>query len=185
MTTIYLIRHCHYQNTEKVIPFRLPGFPLSEEGKTNAQKLAKEFKIKNISAIYTSPILRAHQTADIIGAFLNLTPIPSDLAIETSSPLQGIKKTDFDKTGGLLWNRPQHFKGGGETKNQVLNRTQKLITQILKKHKDQNIIIVTHGDPIMTYAHTLNPSLSYIPMGSYFTLTFSSPTASPVLTNTL
>lgn len=173
MTKIYLVRHCHYQNMDKIIPGRLPGFPLSGQGKKQAQQLAQDFQSQNISTIYTSPILRAHQTADIIGASLNLKPIVNLLAIETNSPLQGITRKDFDSTGGILWNRPQHLKGGGETKQQVLRRTQKLIKKVLQNHQDQNIIIVTHGDPIMTYIRNLDPDASYIPMGGIIKLKYN------------
>ncbi|MBL7159755.1 histidine phosphatase family protein, partial [Candidatus Microgenomates bacterium] len=50
-TTIYLVRHCEYENPRRVVPGRLPGFPLSAEGKENAKLLANYFKDKKIAAI--------------------------------------------------------------------------------------------------------------------------------------
>ena len=95
-TTIYLIRHCSYQNPKDIMTFRLPGYALNSQGRQEAQKIADFFK-KNgqIAKIYSSPILRTKQTAQIIAKSLNLKASVTPLLIEVDSPFKGMKRKDY------------------------------------------------------------------------------------------
>jgi 2,3-bisphosphoglycerate-dependent phosphoglycerate mutase len=167
VTTVFLLRHCQYQNDQKVIPFRLPGFPLSEAGQQCARELGQKFKTKNIAAIYTSPVLRAKQTAAIIAKALRLKPVSSPLITELASPYQGFNLDEFNRrTQGAMLD-PFHLQDGGETQTQVKHRTSKFINSIRTNHPNQKVIIVSHGDIVMVMSGKTSP---YISMGQYFTL---------------
>lgn len=179
-TTIYLVRHCEYENPRRVVPGRLPGFPLSAEGKENAKLLANYFKDKKIAAIYSSPILRTKQTAKIIASRLNLKVLTSPLLKETKSPYQGISLEKFFKLKNDVFFQKKHIEGGGESIEEINARMKKFVSGILEKHYNSRVIIVSHGDPIMIYLITLiegkvkmlKKRKDYIPKGSIFKLVF-------------
>ena len=181
MTIIYLIRHCEIKSPKKIAAFRLPGFPLSAEGKGEAKSIAKYFKNKSISVIYSSPILRAKQTAKIIASVLDLDISVSPLLNETRSPLQGMSLEEFFKMKKEIFFEEKHIKGGGETIEEINTRMKKFIGRTLKKHRDREVIVVSHGDPIMIYADTLirgkagrllPKRRNYIQKGGIFKLVF-------------
>lgn len=178
-TTLYLVRHCQYY-PENIIPGRSPRVGLSTEGKRCAQKLAEYFSDKHTEVIYTSPLLRCRQTAQIIGKKIGLAPHLSKLILEVKSPIQGMSQSVFKKLGGLIYYLPLHKKHG-ESLNSVFYRVKKFVDRLLKHHQGKNIIIVSHGDPIMILIYGLvdgNPHLHlqktrpYIPKGGVIRLVF-------------
>ena len=73
-TVIYLVRHGQSEgNRENRMRGRC-DFPLTEEGKQQAIALAKISKEWNLSAIFTSPLIRAKKTAEYIGREYELNP---------------------------------------------------------------------------------------------------------------
>jgi len=181
VTTIYLIRHCSYENPEKIVPFRLPGFPLSNEGKKEAKQITDYFKDKKIAAIYSSPLLRTKQTAGVIASELNLKVRLTPLLLETKTPFQGMKSGEFFRKYGFIFGEEAHLKGGGETIEKISTRMKKLINGILEKHSSQEVIVVSHGDPLTIYKTFLIEGRvqrgfwrvgNYIPMGGIFKLVF-------------
>jgi broad specificity phosphatase PhoE len=181
-TTIYLIRHCSYQNPEKIIAPHLPGYALDNQGKIKAQKIANFFKENSqITKIYSSPIQRAEQTAQIIAKKLNLKPLISPWLIETTTPFSIMKKKDYDQNYSRdIYYQKEHFLGGGESIEQINRRMIKFMEEVLRENPNDEIIAVSHGDPIMVYFLSLtNQSLEdinlrkdYISMGGMIKLVF-------------
>ncbi len=66
LTVIYLVRHAEVKNPHDIFYGRLPGFRLSSRGTDQAQSAAKALKNKNITVMYSSPLLQSRQTANII-----------------------------------------------------------------------------------------------------------------------
>src|SRR5947207_15631849 len=100
---LYLTRHGKVHNPNHILYGRLPRFGLSEQGKKEAQELCLSFKNKNISALYTSPLLRARQTAEIIGNELGLKPSINKNLIETDMLLQGRPGYEFDEKEPVIY----------------------------------------------------------------------------------
>ena len=67
---------------KKFLAGRTPGINLTEEGKKQAEQAGEMIKSLNISAIYSSPIDRAMQTAEIVGKHCDVKPISDDRLIE-------------------------------------------------------------------------------------------------------
>jgi alpha-ribazole phosphatase len=65
---IYLVRHCRPDLGDASICIGITDIPLSGEGLRQAEKLKVYFFDKNIKAIYSSPLKRAKETAEIIAA---------------------------------------------------------------------------------------------------------------------
>ena len=78
MTILYLIRH---GETGGNFEGRFQGIvdnPLNESGIRQAQMLGMAFSLSQVDVLYTSPLLRARQTAEIIAqmhGLQKLTPI--------------------------------------------------------------------------------------------------------------
>src|SRR6266705_134412 len=65
--TLLLIRHGQTTwNVEQRLPGQIPGVELNEKGRQQATRLADALTIIPISAIISSPLVRAHETASII-----------------------------------------------------------------------------------------------------------------------
>lgn len=150
-TTIILVRH---GETEWNVLGKFQGckdIALSNEGILQARYLHKRFQNK-FDHIYTSPLKRAMQTAEIISQGSNTSPI-----VET-----GLTEINFGEWEGLTMkevrtNFPKEFikwknddlnapMCGGEQSLKIASiRAEKSILKIAKKNKGENIIIVAHG----------------------------------------
>ena len=67
MTRLYLVRHGeNLANITKEFSYRAVDYPLTPKGVLQAEQTAEYFVNRDVDAIYTSPLLRARQTAEII-----------------------------------------------------------------------------------------------------------------------
>src|SRR6266700_7514412 len=106
-TTIYLIRHGEVKNPDNIIYARLPKFDLSANGKKQAEQAAEFLKDKHIEAIYSSPLERAKQTAEIIQKELDLPEIYfSDQILEVRTSYEGKKFSSLDKLQSEVYLKP-------------------------------------------------------------------------------
>src|SRR3989344_1872392 len=96
-TQIYLIRHGEVENPDDVVYGRMPGFPLSGIGRKQVRQLAEVLRSKGVrfEAIYSSPLERALQTAQIIKREFGLANIKiNEALIDTAVP--GIEGKPMD-----------------------------------------------------------------------------------------
>lgn len=151
-TAILLVRHGHVHNPQRVLYGRLPRFGLSERGREEARIVAGWLSARPLAAIYSSPLLRARQTAH---AILAAHPGPalrnqgslhtSALLLEVHTPFEGralaeLSAQEFNlyADGVLGYERPQD----------VLDRMLRFIARARRRHAGESIAAVTHGDPI-------------------------------------
>ncbi|KKQ01768.1 MAG: Phosphoglycerate mutase [Candidatus Roizmanbacteria bacterium GW2011_GWA2_36_23] len=151
-TTVYFVRHGEYENPGNVNPFRMNGFPLSEKGKQQIISTVKILQDKNITSLYSSPILRTKQSAEIIGKELKLVPEICEQFNEVDTPFMGYPREEVNKKVIFFFN-PYHIAKGGESMEDVYNRMEKGVFKILKKNKSKKIIIISHGDPITIFVY--------------------------------
>lgn len=160
-TVIFFIRHGQVHNPKSIIYGRLPGFSLSAGGKTRIKEIAEELKDKGIKYLYTSPMLRARQTAAIIGKKLGLVPKVSRLLIETNLIIAGIPLSVFKSKIQPKIYDPQFIRKGQESIEAQAKRMLKFVHLMEKCHRGGKIAVVSHGDPIMILRTTM--------MGAKFT----------------
>lgn len=73
MNTVHFVRHGENPaNLTREFSHRVVDYPLTERGVTQARATARHFRGQPIAAIYSSPLRRAQQTAEIIGEALEL-----------------------------------------------------------------------------------------------------------------
>ncbi len=151
MTIMYLIRHAAYENPLRIFHGRSPGFPLSPEGKKQAARIAGFLKTKPITAIYASRLLRARQTAETIASAFKLPVWTDERLLDIRSPLQG-KPIDYLNALDSYFYHPVFVAAGGETMEALYARMDHFVRQKADDHPGEHIVIVSHGDGIMTIA---------------------------------
>ncbi len=156
---LFLIRHGEtFENAGSKLMGRTHGI-LSDLGKDQAEKTGARLKSENITVIYSSPLNRCLDTAEIINKSLNLKISEHDLLIErdfgkfTNAKAEEI---DFD----LLDQDTEDNKVAGvEPMSSLQKRVADFLQELQKSHKDENIAIITHNNPIRFFlAYFLNKS---------------------------
>lgn len=147
-TTIHLVRHGEVHNPEQIFYGRLPGYFLSENGIQQVHTLGKHLRNKKIKKIYASPLERTKQTAQIIAEYVpSVEIIHDERLIEVGSPTQGqlihaLAQHDFNFYH-------DDYRGNGESINDIINRMISAIDEFATNHSGEEIVAVSHGDPIM------------------------------------
>lgn len=149
ITRIYFIRHGEVYNPKKIWYGRLPFFGLTRKGRKQIEQAAEHLKNEHIDVIYSSPLLRARQSAEILKEELRLNRVHfSGKLPEVKSSLQG-SSDEFMLSINYDFYASKENNIIGETIEQLSNRMQKFIKKIVKLHKGKSITVVSHGDPIM------------------------------------
>jgi broad specificity phosphatase PhoE len=152
VTTVYLARH---GESDWNAANRFQGHsdrPLTDLGRRQAEALAEVVAQENVDAIYSSPLIRALETARIVAARTGLEVIELD----------GLREVDTGSWSGLsraeVQERfPEGFErwiaGGsgwedGETYEEMGERVLGAIRAIAAAHPSGRVLVVSHGGPI-------------------------------------
>lgn len=155
MLKIYLARHGQDMDNAGGILNGQRDKPLTQNGIKQALEIAKKIKKANLTfnKVYTSPLLRTRRTAKIITDSLNLENaevfrdlIERDFGIMTGRPHTEIEKKCSPQI--LKTETVTYFLSpkGSETFPDLIKRGKRVLVKMLKRHKDGNILLVTHGD---------------------------------------
>lgn len=152
---LYFIRHGQSEaNTLHVISNRESPFGLTDLGKDQAAALANVLKEIPFTAVYSSPILRARQTADILSKPFGLSHQVTEALREYDC---GILE---DRSDVISWKLYQKFfedwtlrhdleskPEGGESFLDIQNRFVPFIESLTRDHMDtdHHILLVGHG----------------------------------------
>lgn len=168
MNTVHFIRHGENPaNITREFSHRVVDYPLTARGVAQAEATARHFADKDIAAIYASPLRRAAQTAEIIGAALRL-------------PVRTIEAFREVNVGALELQPPceetwalhdrifaDWFSGqvsarfpDGEDHTTLAQRMRLGLLDALADHRDQHIIIVGHGGILAATAGTFCPNVT-------------------------
>jgi len=159
---IIFLRHAQAENNVKrILAGRTEGVPLTKAGIEQAESIAKYLKPLDISAIYSSPIERASHTAEIIAKNNSLDYELDDRLTEIEMGRFTRMNYDdmFAKYGNIFLkfyeNDPVIAEHEVETFLEVQRRILDMVTHVVKKHKNENVILVTHMDPIKSMLSTV------------------------------
>jgi 2,3-bisphosphoglycerate-dependent phosphoglycerate mutase len=160
--SIIFLRHGQAKNNiERVLTGRTPGVPLTEKGIEQAEKAAKFLEHMNISAIYSSPIERAKHTAEIVGKHNSLDVIIDDRLIELDmGKFTGVPYDEIFSSHGNVFMKFYNGEleiahNGVETFSEVKKRVLGIVDHVIENHPDQNVVLVTHMDPIKAMLSTV------------------------------
>jgi broad specificity phosphatase PhoE len=152
VTTLILARHGETDwNREN----RFQGHadpPLNDLGRRQSQELAATLNGEQIARVYTSPLRRAAETAEIVAGTLGLEV----------EPVEGLREIDVGAWSGLtrdevaarfpeeygLWleRAPDGFEGG-ETYDELAARVIPALRGLAGRHPAETVLVVTHGGP--------------------------------------
>jgi len=137
----------------------LPGVHLNKYGQEQARQLAEALKEVPLTAIYSSPLERALETAMPIAAARGLDVQIDEGLIETNiGKWQGrsLKVVRLTKVWMTVLTSPSRFHfPGGESFHECQARVVTALEAILRRHKSKDILAcVFHADPIkLAVAH--------------------------------
>jgi broad specificity phosphatase PhoE len=146
-TTILLVRHADVHNPRLLFYGRLPRFRLSELGRRQAAFLAEYLRDEPVSRFYTSPMLRARQTAEILAAkHPGATVHRAIELIEVRTGWIGATPEELPERINLY--EPRHSPDD-ETIEQVWRRVDRLLRRLVRRHRGETLCCVSHGDPVV------------------------------------
>ena len=156
ITDLFLVRH---GRTDWNAEGRFQGAierELDDAGIGQAEGAAEKLAIEPLSAIYSSHMIRARQTAKII-AGRHCVPIVCayELREGTYGPIDGMMKEEFQarfakelrERDALPLEQRFHYRliDGAETNAEILDRVLPCLQTICKNHVGERIAVVTHG----------------------------------------
>jgi len=159
---IIFLRHAQAKNnTERILAGRTEGVPLTDTGIKQAEQTAQLLEQMNISAIYSSPIERAKHTAEIAGKHNSLDVTIDDRLNELDmGKFTGMPYDEIFKSHGNVFMKFYNGEleiahNGVETFPDVKKRILGIVDYVIEKHPDENVLLVTHMDPIKAMLSTI------------------------------
>jgi probable phosphoglycerate mutase len=158
-------------NVNRVLVGRHLESHLTEKGKMQVKDTARLLKSMSISKIYSSPVTRTIETAEIVGEELGLDYEIDDRLYEID--LGKLAGTNYDEVLNKYGNLFLSFymgddsvlsNHGVESFTAVKSRIRDLLDQIMTRHNNHNVLLVTHLDPIkaaISYILDLKPESLY------------------------
>lgn len=144
---LFVIRHGESEaDILNVIEGRA-DFNLTDQGVKQAKLLAKKLKSYNIEKIYSSPLKRARQTAELLGQEINKEVIFLDDLMEFNNGLiAGLKREVADKLYPKDINLPfNQSMYGMESLEAFRLRAEKVLNYLVTTNEAEVIAIVAHG----------------------------------------
>ncbi len=153
---LILVRH---GETEWNRVGRCQGFSdteLNNNGREQIRELAKSLMNESISAVYSSDLIRALDTANAIAHHHNLTvEVDPDLRELNQGDFEGLTFVEIREKYSPLLNKwvesPEVVKlPGGESLKELQERAWRAIERIYIKHQNQTVVAVSHNLTIIT-----------------------------------
>lgn len=159
MTRVYMIRHAkspYYNGQEK-------SRPLSDEGMKDALSLVEFFKSKKIDSCYSSDYKRAEMTIKALAddRKLNIVSLESLRERLLKPSHVDLAYDDFMKTLSKSYQDIDYKIYDCESIRDVQKRGIKALEGILEAHRDDNIIIGTHGNFMTAIFNYYDQSFDY------------------------
>jgi len=150
MTSIYLVRHGQTAwNKEEIFRGRT-DIPLDETGLREAEGAGEYLKEIRVTAIYSSPLARARQTAEKVAVFHPVEVKSHPGIIDMSfgdwegHSLKQIRDSDEERY--RQWKEQPHLLEipGGETLGEVRKRSMAALEEVIRWHPDEIVVLVSH-----------------------------------------
>jgi probable phosphoglycerate mutase len=149
-TRLFLVRHGATQLTAENRFSGAVGVDLSDEGRHQVQCLARRLADDGIRAVYTSPLSRTVETAEILAKPHGLTPVRRDGLREIShGRWEGLTRQEVEERFPGEYEEwdsdPFTFApDGGESGLAVLARALPVVREIVLANQGKNVLVVSH-----------------------------------------
>jgi isoleucyl-tRNA synthetase len=149
----FVMRHGEAEsNVRNIISSRLnANIHITQKGEKQVRDSIEKYKNIKFDFIFSSPLLRTKETAEIIKSEINFIK-----EIILDDRLKEIEFGDFEGKNISEETERTHINGverfykkfpNGESHEDVKKRVGKFIYELETKFQNKNIIIITHGDP--------------------------------------
>lgn len=146
----YILRHGEALSNIKKVASSWPETfenPITDKGREQIKKAAKDLINKNIDLIFASDLLRTRQTAEIIGREIKIEPKFDERLREIIFGVLNGRPID-------LWyayqekNRVSDGPENSENYEKVTKRVEDFLKDVDKRYRNKNILIVSHECPL-------------------------------------
>jgi broad specificity phosphatase PhoE len=152
VTTILLARH---GETDWNREGRFQGHadpPLNRTGRAQAVDLSVALMAEQLAAVYSSPLRRALETAEVLAASHGLEPVPVDDLREVDvGSWSGLTRAEVEERFPAQFARWLDYGQGwedGETYEDMGRRAVDALLGLAAAHDGERVLAVTHGGPI-------------------------------------
>jgi 2,3-bisphosphoglycerate-dependent phosphoglycerate mutase len=142
-------------NVSRILVGRHIESHLTEYGRQQVADTAKQLKSVPIDKVYVSPVMRTVETAQIVCDTIGVSYEIDERLYEIDlGALVGMNYEDVTAKYGDLFQRfysendPLLESFGVETFASIKRRIKSLLDEVLEKHEDGNVLMVTHLDPV-------------------------------------
>ncbi len=153
---LYFARHGESEaNVQQVFWNQPEGYGLTDKGREQTRALGDNLAGVAFVALYCSPVLRAVQTARIVGRLMGLTPEVADGLREWHTGILEGQKCTKETEALHWWVTAQWMKhgnhdariDGGESYNDIAARFMPLIDRLEETYcsTDANVLLISHA----------------------------------------
>ena len=145
----------------------LLAVPLNAKGRAQAGELAQAAAAVGFVELWASPLARALETAEIVGASLGLRPredarlVETDAGEWTDRPFSEVAAEDPEGLASFLRADPQFAFPGGESLHAQTERVMAALAEIAAGSRP--VLVVTHGMAIRLVFAALGRPLTSVP----------------------
>ena len=150
MSRIILVRHGQTE-WNRVVRFRgIIDVPLNETGLAQARATGRRLASSPVTAVYSSPLSRALQTAEAIAEPHGLRVIPhqglNDMSFGTWGGLSPEEARKLSPEQAPRWFTEPHLvrPPGGGTLEEVRTRVTQAVREIVARHEQETAVLVAH-----------------------------------------
>jgi broad specificity phosphatase PhoE len=150
VTTLHLVRHGQSEwNVSRRLQGQVADVPLTPLGLEQARTAASRLAGRDIAAVHSSDLLRAHRTAEIIGSALRL-PVQLDVGLREQSygTLEGQPTDDVLAAAPYDFTDPDGRAPAGESIRDVHVRLGRRLGWYAQRYAGRECVLVSHGDAI-------------------------------------
>src|SRR5579859_1870690 len=185
-TIVHLLRHGEVHNPRGVLYGRLPGYHLSERGKSMALAASDFFAQRGVVSVFSSPLERAVETATPVAERLGLPIVTDGRLIESENRFEGQRHALRKPANWRYLTNP--FKPSwGEPYPEVVARMMAMLEVARQSAPGREAVCVSHQLPIwITRLHAErkhywhNPTSRECALGSVTSFTFDGDTLTGV-----
>lgn len=153
-TIVHLVRHGEVDNPGKVLYGRLPGFPLSARGESQAARTAAALAGHDITLLRHSPLQRTAQTARPIAKAAGVEPEVDEGLIEAGNRLEGLRTKGWRSQliNPVRWPllKDPSLPSWGEPYQKIQDRMLECVDAAREAAAGHEAVLVSHQLPIVT-----------------------------------
>jgi len=149
---IFVMRHATVQNPTDMIYSNLPGFPLSELGRRQAEEAGHFLSATPLQFIFTSGRERTRETAEIVA---RLNPGRPQVIVDDRLRDMGLGEkagkipfTDWKANRETYWQKQINGEDGMESPVRVQSRMTEVWNHIIADYPTGNVLLVSHAGPL-------------------------------------